>query len=89
MAVLLFVVEQERKHFVFLILVEDFYVLTMHENIYEIQLVQNSSLLIAVFVADQVHVYVDVEYKATQTKYKNNIAIFDIPRHFSQQISLR
>jgi hypothetical protein len=35
--VLLVVVERVKKHFAFLILEVDFYVLTMHENIYEIQ----------------------------------------------------
>lgn len=72
--VVVVVVEQGRKHFVFLILVADFYVSTKHENIYEIQLVRNSSLLNVIFVVDQVHVYVNVEYKAICKKINHHLS---------------
>jgi hypothetical protein len=52
----------------------DFCVLTMHENIYEIQWVQNSSQLNVIYVVDQVHVYVNVEYKAINIQ---NSIVFD------------
>ncbi len=68
------VVDQLKKHFVFLILEVDFCVLTMHENIYEIQWVQNSSQLNVIYVVDQVHVYVNVEYKAINIQ---NSIVFD------------
>jgi hypothetical protein len=45
--------------------VVDFYVETKHENIYEIQLVLDFLQLNVIYVDDQVHVYVNVEYKAT------------------------
>ena len=52
------------KHFVFQVHVVDFYVLTMHENIYEIQLAPNLLQLNVIYVDDLVLVYVNVEYKA-------------------------
>lgn len=65
MLVVFVLVDRWKMHFVFRGLVVDFYVLTKHENIYEIQWAQNFSPLNVVFVDDQVHVYVNVEYKAT------------------------
>jgi hypothetical protein len=69
-SVLVFVVPvgQGKKHFVFQAREVDFYVLTMHENIYRIQLVQNSLQLIVIDVDDQVHVCVNVECKAKNRK---------------------
>jgi len=57
-----------RKHFVFLNLSVDSCVLTTRENIYEIQLVRNSLQLNVIYVDDRVHVYVNVEYKATRNQ---------------------
>lgn len=61
-------VDQEKKHFFSQDLVVDFYVLTKHENIYEIQVAQNFLQLNVIYVVDQVHVHVNVEYKATNQK---------------------
>ncbi len=71
--VLVFVVlvDQEKRHFVFQVHEVDFYVLTMHENIYEIQLVLNFLQLNVIYVVDQVPVYVNVEYRAKNRKRKD------------------
>jgi len=55
-------------HFVFQVHEVDFYVLTMHENISEIQLARNFLQLNVIYVVDLVHVFVDVEYKAKNKK---------------------
>ena len=59
-------VDQEKMHFVFQVHVGDFYVETKHENICENRLARNFLQLDVIYVDDQVHVYVNAEYKAKQ-----------------------
>jgi hypothetical protein len=63
-------VDLKKMHFVFQDHEVDFYVETMHGNIYEIQLARNFLQLNVIYVDDQVHVYVNVEYKAKNIHQK-------------------